>query len=61
MVREYVVNFNYFLLDINRYEQENLQGLNNLIGSVFALDQHTNVADTYFAMGYPCDCAENRE
>lgn len=35
----YVLNFNYYLLDVNRYELDHLQRLENLIGTVFALDQ----------------------
>lgn len=34
-----VVNFEYFLIDVNRYSAKELLGLRNLVGGVFFLDQ----------------------
>lgn len=39
---EYLVNFKYILIDVNRYEKRTLMDLANLIGSVFLLDQTIN-------------------
>ncbi len=39
VLAEHIVNFEYILLDVNRYDEEELLGLSNLIGSVFYLDQ----------------------
>jgi predicted transposase/invertase (TIGR01784 family) len=36
---EYVLNFRYILIDVNRYDKKTLLELANLIGSVFLLDQ----------------------
>jgi len=36
---KYMVDFTYFLLDVNRYSKEELHKLSNLMGSVFLLDQ----------------------
>jgi predicted transposase/invertase (TIGR01784 family) len=36
---KYVVDFEYFLIDVNRYSAKELLGLRNLIGGVFFLDQ----------------------
>jgi predicted transposase/invertase (TIGR01784 family) len=36
---EYILNFRYILIDVNRYDKKTLLELANLIGSVFLLDQ----------------------
>jgi hypothetical protein len=36
---KYVVDFEYFLIDVNRYSAKELLGFKNLIGGVFFLDQ----------------------
>jgi len=35
----YILDFNYILFDVNRYEEEDLLGFANLISGVFLLDQ----------------------
>ncbi|WP_167751411.1 Rpn family recombination-promoting nuclease/putative transposase [Lentibacillus salicampi] len=37
--KEQVLNFEYILLDINRYDEQELLHLSNLMGSIFFLDQ----------------------
>ncbi|WCN36230.1 hypothetical protein [Aneurinibacillus uraniidurans] len=37
---DYVLNFSYILLDVNRYSEEELLEVSNLIGTVFLLDQN---------------------
>lgn len=37
---DYIVNFSYILLDVNRYSEEELLEVSNLIGTVFLLDQN---------------------
>jgi predicted transposase/invertase (TIGR01784 family) len=39
LFKEYVVDFEYILIDVNRYEKRALMDLANLIGAVFLLDQ----------------------
>lgn len=39
---EYVVDFKYILIDVNRYEKQTLTALDNFIGSVFKIDQAVN-------------------
>jgi len=41
MFKEQALDFKYILLDVNRYTNEELLGLSNLIASVFYLDQKT--------------------
>ena len=42
-LNNHVVDFNYFLLDVNRYSEEGeLLNLTNLISAVFLLDQRVN-------------------
>lgn len=36
---EYVVDFKYILIDVNRYDKASLSQLDNFIGSVFKMDQ----------------------
>ena len=36
---EYVVDFKYILIDVNRYDKQTLTALDNFIGSVFKIDQ----------------------
>jgi hypothetical protein len=36
---KYVIDFEYFLIDVNRYSAKELLGFRNLIGGVFFLDQ----------------------
>lgn len=36
---EYVIDFQYLLIDVNRYEKQTLTALDNFIGSVFKIDQ----------------------
>ena len=36
---EYVLDFKYILIDVNRYRKEELLELSNLIGAIFLLDQ----------------------
>jgi predicted transposase/invertase (TIGR01784 family) len=43
---EYIVNFRYILIDVNRYKKESLLELANLIGSVFLLDQKVEKEET---------------
>lgn len=40
---EALVNFSYFLLDVQRYTSEDLEKLSNVIGTVFLIDQHTHL------------------
>lgn len=37
-----ILNFNYMLFDINRYSDEELYGISNLVSAVFLLDQEMN-------------------
>jgi hypothetical protein len=37
---EYVVDFKYILIDVNRYDERELWEVANLIGGVFLLDQN---------------------
>jgi predicted transposase/invertase (TIGR01784 family) len=39
LFRKHVVDFEYILIDINRYEKKTLVALTNLIGAVFQLEQ----------------------
>lgn len=39
---EALVNFSYFLLDVQRYTPEDLENLANVIGSVFLIEQHSH-------------------
>ena len=39
LFKEYVVDFKYILIDVNRYEKQTLTALNNFIGLVFKMDQ----------------------
>ncbi|MCK4261328.1 MAG: Rpn family recombination-promoting nuclease/putative transposase [Halanaerobiales bacterium] len=41
----YVLNFSYFLFDVNRYEPEDLKNLSNMIGSIFLLDQKYDIME----------------
>lgn len=41
---EQLLNFSYFLLDIRRYQPEALEKLSNMIGSVFLIEQHSNLS-----------------
>ena len=40
---EALMNFSYFLLDVQRYTPEDLEKLSNVIGSVFLIEQHTHL------------------
>jgi len=39
LFEDYVVDFNYILIDVARYSEEELLNLGNLIGAVFYIDQ----------------------
>lgn len=45
MFGKYVLDFTYFLLDVNRYSKEELHSLSNLMGSVFLLDQKMDAGE----------------
>lgn len=40
-----LLNFRYELFDVNRYKEEDLLDLSNLIGAIFFLDQHISEGD----------------
>lgn len=40
-----VLDFKYILIDVNRYNEHELIGLSNLIGSVFLLDQKIDISE----------------
>jgi len=42
LFKEYLVDFKYILIDVNRYNERTLTELTNLIGAVFLLDQSEN-------------------
>lgn len=42
LFKEYLVDFKYILIDVNRYDERTLTELTNLIGAVFLLDQSEN-------------------
>ena len=46
LFREYVVDFKYILIDVNRYEKQTLTALDNFIGSVFKIDQAVGPKNT---------------
>jgi hypothetical protein len=39
VLKDYLVNFRYYLIDVNRYTQEDLLDLQNVIAAVFLVDQ----------------------
>jgi predicted transposase/invertase (TIGR01784 family) len=45
LFKEYIVDFEYILIDINRYEKKTLIDLANLIGAVFLIDQSVDYKD----------------
>ena len=45
LFKEFVVDFKYILIDVNRYEKKTLMDLANLIGTVFLIDQAQNLKD----------------
>ena len=46
LFEEYILNFRYILIDVNRFDEDELLKLQNLIGSVFLLDQKGNAETT---------------
>jgi predicted transposase YdaD len=52
LFEEYVLNFKYILIDVNRFSKEDLAGLRNLIGTVFLLDQKYDLSELYERLGY---------
>jgi hypothetical protein len=47
---EYILNFRYILIDVNRYQKKTLLELANLIGSVFLLDQKVEKDEVIFRL-----------
>jgi predicted transposase/invertase (TIGR01784 family) len=45
LFKEFVVDFKYILIDVNRYDKQALMDLANLIGAVFLLDQSVDFKD----------------
>jgi len=43
--KEFVVDFKYILIDVNRYQKKTLMDLANLIGTVFLIDQAQDLKD----------------
>ncbi|MDN5301040.1 MAG: hypothetical protein PWQ60_554 [Thermoanaerobacteraceae bacterium] len=41
--KQHVLDFEYILIDVNRYSEEELMGLSNLIGAVFLIDQKADI------------------
>ncbi len=50
LFEEYILNFRYILIDVNRYEKKALLELANLIGSVFLLDQKIEKDEVIFRL-----------
>ncbi|MCL6592114.1 MAG: Rpn family recombination-promoting nuclease/putative transposase [Firmicutes bacterium] len=45
LFKEFVVDFKYILIDVNRYDKQNLKDLTNIIGTVFLLEQAKDVKE----------------
>jgi predicted transposase/invertase (TIGR01784 family) len=45
LFKEFVVDFKYILIDVNRYDKKTLMDLANLIGTVFLIDQSKDFKD----------------
>ena len=45
LFKEFVVDFKYILIDVNRYDKQTLMDLANLIGTVFLIDQSKDFKD----------------
>jgi hypothetical protein len=44
---DYVLDFKYILIDVNRFKKEDLAGLSNIIGTAFLLDQKYDTSEIY--------------
>lgn len=60
-----MLDFRYFLIDVHRYNEEELSWLSNLIGVVFSLDQVEGMSEWYrrqisiFILSQPYGCTES--
>jgi len=45
--QEYILDFKYILIDVNRYSKEDLLKLSNLIAAVFFIDQSSDYEEIY--------------
>lgn len=51
LFKDYVLDFKYILIDVNRFNKHDLLELSNLVGAIFLLDQKSDISELYERLG----------